>query len=155
MVDPWEHQDEKLYKDISNRDNEWQNKLYTDLQYTLEKEFPGRYELHRGYSLDVARQFKDNFFDFIYLDARHDYDGIKEDLEAWWPKLKTGGLMAGHDFIPDGNVKAGLFGVQGACFDFFTKQNREYHSISSKDKAGGREEPQRVDGGWTTWYAFK
>ena len=63
--------------------------------------------------------------------------------------------MAGHDFIPDGAVPASLFGVQSACKDFFTSIKREYNSISSKDKAGGREEPQHVDGGWTTWYAFK
>ena len=68
---------------------------------------------------------------------------------------KMGGLIAGHDFIPDGTVKAGLFGVQGACYDFFKSINREYNSISSKNKDGGRQEPQHVDGGWTTWYAFK
>lgn len=29
----------------------------------------------------------DGYFDFIYLDARHDYGGVVEDLHAWWPKV--------------------------------------------------------------------
>lgn len=32
--------------------------------------------------------------DFIYVDARHDYCGVKEDIELYWPKLRDGGIMA-------------------------------------------------------------
>ena len=41
----------------------------------------------------------DESFDFIYVDARYDYPGVKEDLETWWPKLKQGGIMAGDDYL--------------------------------------------------------
>ena len=37
--------------------------------------------------------------DFVYIDARHDYKGAMEDIKAWWPKLKKGGLLSGHDFL--------------------------------------------------------
>ena len=30
--------------------------------------------------------------------TRHDYEGVSEDLAAWWPKICPGGLLAGHDF---------------------------------------------------------
>jgi len=93
--------------------------------------------------------------DYVYVDARHDYAGVKEDLEAWWPKLRKGGLLAGHDFIPDGIVKEGDFGVQKAVHEFVGKHGYEIQSISSKRNDGGRMEPQRVDGGWTTWYFIK
>ena len=33
------------------------------------------------------------------MDARHDFKGVAADLEAYWPKLKTGGIFAGHDYI--------------------------------------------------------
>jgi hypothetical protein len=156
MVDPWEHQDEKIYKDISNRDDKWQNELYTNLAEHMASKHPGRHQLHRGYSVQVAdADFQDDSLDFVYLDARHDYAGLKEDIEAWWPKLKLGGMLAGHDFVPDGNIHAGEFGVQRAVFEFAKNNHREFMSISDKEKDGGRSEPQHVDGGWTTWYLFK
>ena len=36
----------------------------------------------------------------------HEYEGVMEDIVAWWPKLKKGGLLAGHDFIADGTFQA-------------------------------------------------
>ena len=127
----------------------------------METNFPGRYALHRNYSVTVAQQFLQEssnqpLFDFIYLDARHDYEGIKEDLEAWWPLLKKGGLYAGHDFVEDGTNKNGLFGVQKAVKEFVERNGKEVMSISDKDFHGGRKGPkQGIDYGWTTWYFFK
>ena len=43
--------------------------------------------------------------DYIYVDARHDYCAIAEDLNDWWPKLKQGGILAGHDFLNNEQVK--------------------------------------------------
>lgn len=37
-------------------------------------------------------------FDFIFLDAMHTYESVKEDIERWWPRVKTGGIMAFHDY---------------------------------------------------------
>jgi hypothetical protein len=36
--------------------------------------------------------------DFVYIDANHNYEYVKEDLEAWYPKLKKGGILSGHDY---------------------------------------------------------
>ena len=50
-------------------------------------------------SKEASTLFPDQFFDFVYIDANHDYYYIKRDLELWWPKVKdTGGVLAGHDF---------------------------------------------------------
>ena len=73
----------------------------------------------------------------------------------WWPKLREGGLFAGHDFVPDGTHKEGAFGVQGAVSEFALSVAREVLSISDKDRDSGRSEPQHADGGWTTWYFIK
>ena len=35
---------------------------------------------------------------FDYIEARHYYGGMSEDLAEWWPKICPGGLLAGHDF---------------------------------------------------------
>jgi hypothetical protein len=44
--------------------------------------------------------------DLVYVDARHDYCGVAEDIAAWWPKLRPGGILAGHDYLTNTEVRA-------------------------------------------------
>ncbi len=50
-------------------------------------------------STDASKRLLDNHFDYIYLDARHDYCAVKEDIDHYWPKLRPGGILGGHDYI--------------------------------------------------------
>lgn len=50
-------------------------------------------------TITAARLFDDRSLDFIFLDARHDYCAVWDDLVSYWPKLKPGGLFAGHDYL--------------------------------------------------------
>ena len=59
----------------------------------------------RNFTTSCAPLYADGHFDFIYVDARHDYKGALVDMEAWWPKLKEGGIMAGHDYMIQVEVK--------------------------------------------------
>ena len=61
-------------------------------------EFPGHYEVVRELSLAAAAKFADESLDFVYLDADHSYESVKADLNAWNPKIRTGGLFAGDDY---------------------------------------------------------
>ncbi len=53
-----------------------------------------------------ASFFADGSVDFCFIDAGHMYDEVKADLAAWLPKMKPGGVMAGHDFnqVPVANA---------------------------------------------------
>jgi len=49
-------------------------------------------------SLDAAKLYEDNSIDFIFIDADHKYDPVVKEIKAFMPKLKSGGIMAGHDY---------------------------------------------------------
>jgi hypothetical protein len=38
--------------------------------------------------------------DLILVDAAHDYDSVKGDLDAWYPKIRTGGFVVCDDYEP-------------------------------------------------------
>ena len=99
LVDLWQHQEN--YKDVANKDSTQQNLLYESTLRRL-KRFEERgvqILVCRNYSTICVHNFRKQYFDFIYVDARHDFKGVYEDLTNWWPKLKQNGIMAGHDYV--------------------------------------------------------
>ena len=56
-------------------------------------------EVCRNFSTACAPLYPDGSFDFVYVDARHDYASAMEDIRAWWPKVRRGGILAGHDYV--------------------------------------------------------
>jgi len=54
--------------------------------------------LIRGISTDVAHEFPDESFDLVFLDARHDFGSVIEDISYWRGKVKKGGVLTGHDW---------------------------------------------------------
>jgi len=74
-------------------------------------------------SEDIYSAFPDEYFDFVYHDGDHKYDHMMMDLETWWPKIKVGGVIGGHDYN-DG------LGVAQAAKDFSSKMGLPFeHSL--------------------------
>lgn len=65
-----------------------------------------------GRSTDVATFFTDQSLDLVFIDASHDTPAVLNDIDAWLPKLKSGGCLAGDDF--------GWQSVQAAVQERFT-----------------------------------
>lgn len=59
----------------------------------------------KGDSHVVHSQFPDESIDFLYIDGDHAYESIKKDILLWYPKIKNGGIISGHDFD---NVHTGV-----------------------------------------------
>jgi len=49
-------------------------------------------------SVSASRLFSDESLDWVHLDACHDYNSVKTDIQAWLPKVKTGGWLSGDDY---------------------------------------------------------
>ena len=74
----------------------------------------------------TARLFDDGSLDWIYLDANHEYSHVLQDLAAWVPKVKAGGVVAGHDFLDNVVTIRGVptvFGVKRTVNEFFVGQD--------------------------------
>jgi hypothetical protein len=49
-------------------------------------------------STEVTRIIPDGYFDGVFLDTTHTYEDTKREIGAWMPKIKKGGIFAGHDY---------------------------------------------------------
>lgn len=81
--------------------------------------FGTRSEVWRMTSLEAAAHVEDGSFDFVYIDAAHDTESVRRDLEAWLPKVRAGGILAGHDYVPNNRT----FGVKTAVDEFFAERS--------------------------------
>ena len=67
--------------------------------------FGKRSVLYRMTSDDAVDNFVDDHYDFIFIDGLHEYGQLKKDCANYWPKIKKGGVFAGHDYTTIAGVK--------------------------------------------------
>lgn len=75
-------------------------------------------------SIKTASKFKDGTLHMIFLDSCHEYDFVRREIAAWLPKLKPGGIFAGHDYHSNNDVVR-------AVNDFCRENNRQVVQIGS------------------------
>lgn len=101
-------------------------------QFDLDKqydEFLGRtankpfVKIYREYSQAAAKHFPDEFFDFIYIDGDHTYEGCLANIENWFPKVKKGKFLTGDDFVRTVNPVGVVYDVKKAVNNFASKNN--------------------------------
>ena len=94
MVDNWE-KIEGITGD-GNFDSEFHNSNYAQAMDRIEK-YGSRVKVLRGLTTEMAIHIENKVLGLVYVDAAHDYNSVKNDISAWFPKLVVGGIMAFHD----------------------------------------------------------
>jgi hypothetical protein len=114
LVDPYEFyvQDEKPIEQFLNAKEEAMKRLepFKDkLQWIFLK------------SDGAVSMIPDNL-DFVYIDGNHEYSFVKSDIENYYPKVKAGGVIGGHDF------RGNYFGLMCAVLTFCMNNNLKLHA---------------------------
>lgn len=119
-VDIW-----REYKahDANSRDDFMASVVMRDAAERL-AQFEDRSVMIRASSVKAASILSNMKFDFVYIDAGHEYEQVLEDLQAWFPLMKNGGIICGDDFVDgeywhEGGEQSTHFGVRRAVLDFF------------------------------------
>ena len=99
------------------------DKFFKAVQENLDQ-FGEKCELVRMMSVDAAPLFEDSSLDFIFIDAIHTYDAVMDDLDAWYPKVREGGIVCGHDWEHDQ-----FPGVTKAVSHFFDDLPHEINGV--------------------------
>jgi hypothetical protein len=107
-----------------------QKELDEAMKIMLERITPyiknGTVNFLRKPSVEAAKLFPDNYFDFVYIDGDHSYEAAKADIIAWYPKVKNGGILSGHDYPTPT--------VEKACIEFAAEKKIKLVGwVGSKD----------------------
>lgn len=98
--------------------------------HVIERVFDERMARHRNVtkwkmrSSEAAGHFADHSLDFVYIDADHHEKYVREDIRLWLPKIRPGGLLAGHDYSPEER------GVRRAVDDLVNGPDRVFADTS-------------------------
>lgn len=119
-VDLWKHYEDHTKTLVPN------GKMATSNMEEIYKNFKNKASIynkkviiHRMTSAEAAKIIPDNELDFIFIDANHAYEYVKEDIKLWLPKVKSGGVISGHDY--GNHDDDGRFGVTRAVKEEFEK----------------------------------
>ena len=80
------------------------------------------YTLAIGWSVEVSKWIEDKSLDFVFIDANHKYEFVKEDIETWYPKVRKGGIISLHDYY---SFPSGRGGIIPAVDEWIAKSGEE------------------------------
>ena len=109
----------------------------------------GTVELHEGDSSTILGGFPEEYFDWIYIDADHAYEGVCKDIDRGYTKVKSDGMMVFNDYTNWSVCEIMPYGVAKAVNEFCIANDWEivflalqflgYHDIAIKKNTGEKE----------------
>jgi hypothetical protein len=113
----------------------WEKNAYINLD-----KYKHKIKWIKGKSTNAVRFITDNSLDFVYIDGNHDYEFVVKDISLYYPKLKIGGLLSGHDY----DYKS----VKRAVDEFVNKENLKLYL---EDMGPGQYAGKRFKADWWVW----
>lgn len=105
---------------------------YKLAELLLGTKYKDRVQLRRISSSEASREFDEESIDFVYIDGGHSIPCVKRDILSWWPKVKRGGIMAGHDYIGINKHDPDLIGVAAVVNWFAVVNELDLHVTSEE-----------------------
>lgn len=125
-VDHWLEDGNFAHND-SGLDQAGLNELYMRfMQKAADKPF---IKVYRESSLEAVVHFPNDYFDFIYIDGDHTYEGCLQDVTSWYPKLRPGGFMVGDDYTRTHDHPEAKYDVREAVLHFANSMNLTSYEI--------------------------
>jgi len=81
---------------------------------TFKNEIRNKIKIIKEMSVDARNHIEDGELDLCFIDANHSYEFVRSDIDCWLPKIKKGGILAGHDY---GLPGAGINKAVDECFN--------------------------------------
>lgn len=121
MIDPWRPYEgaselgqlDQAAFDRARARAEWWTLPAADRRFVL-----------RETSQQAVQRFGAESLDFAFVDGNHLYEPVRDDVHAWWPKIRSGGLLSGHDYGINRDAN-GPWGVRRAVDEFAANVRRE------------------------------
>ncbi len=119
----------------------------TGEELTKERLLPFKAIIIKKTSMDAVKDITDESLDFVYIDADHSYQAIKDDIREWSKKVRKGGIVSGHDYyiFPNSGSKDVINAV-----DEYVKEHGLKLLTTDWD-----ENYKRWDERQPSWYFFK
>lgn len=96
------------------------DRLFRVVQSKLAVMYNGRGTLLRMPGENASKVFAPKYFDVAYVDGDHTYEGVLRDLKAWYPLVRSGGILCGDDYD--------WAGVKQAVTEFFQGKEEKIES---------------------------
>ena len=126
----------------------WQLKTeYPKYKYALAKLTPfPNVTIMRETSMNASLTVPDESLDFVFIDALHSYDAVKEDVREWTKKVRIGGYVSGHDYYVTKTKNRGVIDA----VDEYVKDKGYNLQLTDWDKENLVEDDRQP-----SWYFLK
>lgn len=89
LIDPW---------DAYNRLSRQRAEARYDICIKRLNPYRNRITYMKMTSMEAVQKVEDGALDFVYIDGLHEFDSVMMDMICWTPKVRKGGIIAGHDY---------------------------------------------------------
>lgn len=103
-------------------------------------------------SIEASKDFNEGELNFIFLDSSHEYIETRESIKAWYPKLKDGSILSGHDYYLYEGVKKAVDELIPETFQRETIDTEEQFQEFEPEQF---KHIQQTNNGYGLWYCIK